>query len=104
MTPMTTTTAAATPTMPAPGLRFETFHAGILLPESVLTSEWFAVLAAFVAINTVMYVTLAVSKTVPKIHPYDLFPRRYTRAETRSIHPDAPEPGPKQRETRPEPG
>ena len=85
-------------------MQIETIHAGILLPESVLASEWFAVLAAFVAINTVMYVTLAVAKTLPKVHPYDLFPRRYTRAETRSIYPAAPEPGPTQRENRPEPG
>ena len=35
---------------------------GILLPEEVLQSEFFAVLAAFVAINTIMYVTLAIAK------------------------------------------
>lgn len=68
--------------------------AGILLPESVLATDWFSVLAAFVAINTVMYVTLAVIKSLPKIHVRDLLPRRYTRAETRSIHPDADEAGP----------
>ena len=83
--------------------------AGILLPESVLSSTWFAVLAAFVAINTVMYVTLAVTRTLPKIHVRDLLPRACVRSETRSIHPDAPEPGPGKRghaqpETRPEPG
>lgn len=82
----------------------ETVLAGILLPESVLSSQWFAVLAAFVAINTVMYVTLAVAKTLPKVHPRDLFPRSYTRAETRSIHPDAEEKGPRAPESRPEPG
>ena len=70
--------------------------AGILLPESVLSSDWFAVLAAFVAINTVMYVTLAVTKTLPKVHVRDLLPRHYVRSETRSIHPDDAEPGPRE--------
>ena len=35
---------------------------GILLPESTLREEFIAVLAAFVAINTIVYVTLAVAK------------------------------------------
>ena len=63
---------------------------GILLPESVVHTHVFAVLSAFVAINTVMYVALAVAKTLPKLYPRDWLPRRYRRAETRSIHPDAP--------------
>lgn len=63
---------------------------GILLPESLLRSEWFAVLGAFVAVNTVMYVALALAKVMPKIYLRDLFPRRYHRHETRSIHPDGP--------------
>ncbi|EFV92490.1 hypothetical protein ES5_05820 [Dietzia cinnamea P4] len=78
--------------------------AGILLPESVLSSDWFAVLAAFVAINTVMYVTLAVTKTLPKIHVRDLLPRNYVRSETRSIHPDAQDRGPRAVDERPESG
>lgn len=53
--------------------------AGLLLPESVLSSDWFAVLAAFVAINTVMCVTLAVTKTLPKIHARDSLPRTSVR-------------------------
>lgn len=65
---------------------------GILLPESTLDSTWFAVLAAFVAINTVMYVALAVAKALPKLHPRDWLPRSYTRAQTRSIHPDGADP------------
>lgn len=64
--------------------------AGILLPESVLSSRWFAVLATFVAINTVMYAALSVAKALPKIHPHDYLGRRYARAQTRSIHPDGP--------------
>jgi len=63
---------------------------GILLSESLLSSHWFAVLMAFVAINTIMYTALAVSKSLPKIHVADYLPRRAYRSETRSIHPDAP--------------
>ena len=63
---------------------------GILFPQSVLSSGFFAVLSAFVAINTVMYVALAVAKSVPKIYLTDWFSRRNTRSQTRSIHPDEP--------------
>lgn len=63
---------------------------GILLPQSLLQTTWFAVLAAFVAINTAMYVTLAVAKILPKFYVRDWFRGRDRRAETRSIHPDAP--------------
>ena len=66
---------------------------GILLPESLLRSTWFAVLSAFVAINTVMFVALAVAKTLPKLYPRDWLARSYSRAETRSIHPDTVERG-----------
>ncbi|WP_236014357.1 hypothetical protein [Microbacterium stercoris] len=62
--------------------------AGLLLPESFLTSDWFAVLAAFVAVNTLMYVALATVKILPKVRlPWS---GRSRRSETRSIHPDAP--------------
>jgi hypothetical protein len=61
---------------------------GILLPEDLMHAKWFGVLAAFVALNTVMYVTLAISKALPKVYITDWLPRRYQRAETRSIHPD----------------
>ena len=63
---------------------------GVLLPESVLQAEWFGVLAAFVALNTVMYVALAISKALPKVYVGDWVPRRYQRGETRSIYPDNP--------------
>ncbi len=33
---------------------------GILLPESIMRSHWFAALSMFVAVNTVLYLTLAV--------------------------------------------
>lgn len=38
---------------------------GVLIPETVLQSHWFSILAAFVAINTVIYLVLGVSKMVP---------------------------------------
>jgi hypothetical protein len=63
---------------------------GILLPESTMREEFTAVLAAFVAINTIVYVTLAVAKVLPKVHLRDLVDTRNRRSETRSIHPDAP--------------
>ena len=62
----------------------------ILLPEDVLATPWFALLATFVAINTVMYVALAAAKTLPKLHVGGWRRRRYQRAETRSIYPDGP--------------
>ncbi len=66
-------------------------EAGMLFPESTLGSLWFSVLAAFVAVNTVMYVALAVAKILPKIHPRDWLPRTYVRGQTRSIYPDRDE-------------
>lgn len=63
---------------------------GILLPESFLRSPFFGVLAAFVAINTVMYVALAVAKMLPKPYLTDYLSPRQRRGETRSIHPDGP--------------
>ena len=62
---------------------------GILLPESTLREEFIAVLAAFVAINTILYVTLAVSKMLPKLYISDWITSRNRRTETRSIDPDA---------------
>jgi hypothetical protein len=63
---------------------------GVLLPESFLRSSFFAVLAAFVAINTVMYLSLAVAKILPKVYLSDHLPSRRRRAESRSIHRDDP--------------
>ncbi|RJT85764.1 hypothetical protein D6T64_19220 [Cryobacterium melibiosiphilum] len=60
----------------------------MLLPESTLHSEFFAILAAFVAINTVMFAALAIAKIVPMVHLGDLIPGRRRRSETRSIHPE----------------
>ena len=66
---------------------------GILLPASVLGSEWFAVLSAFVAINTVLYTVLAIAKILPKIYVSDLWQRRDRRVANRSIHPTPEESG-----------
>ena len=67
--------------------------AGLLLPEDLMHSRWFAVLSAFVAINTVLYLTLAVIKILPKAYLSDWVDHRNRRSETRSIYPDgAPAP------------
>jgi hypothetical protein len=60
---------------------------GILLPAEILQSEFFAVLAAFVAINTIMYVTLAIAKMLPRVYVSDLRPRRNRRRQSRGISP-----------------
>ena len=64
---------------------------GILLPQDVLRSGAFQFLAAFVAVNTIMYVTLAVAKMLPKVYPGDWRRGRHRRGETRSIHPEDPD-------------
>ena len=46
--------------------------AGLLLPESVLTSPWFLLLATVVAFNTIIYVGLTLAKLIPwpqQFHP-----------------------------------
>lgn len=63
---------------------------GVFFPESILHTELFAVLATFVAINTVMYAALAVAKVLPKAHAPGWLRSGRGRRETRSIHPDAP--------------
>ena len=40
--------------------------AGILLPSDLLDTGWFQALAAFVAINTVIYAALAVANLIPR--------------------------------------
>jgi hypothetical protein len=64
---------------------------GILLPASTLDHTWFAVLSAFVAINTIMYTALALAKIAPKVYVSDLIHRRDRRTTNRSIHPTAEE-------------
>lgn len=46
--------------------------AGILLPQSVLSSSWFLVMATVVAFNTIIYIGLTLSKLIPmpkQLHP-----------------------------------
>lgn len=61
---------------------------GIILPESVLLSDWFAVLASFVAINTVLYLVLGLVKVLPVIR-FKSARGRERRSETRNIDPEA---------------
>ncbi len=61
---------------------------GIMLPNDALHSGLFAVLAAFVAINTLMYLALALAKTAPKVYFSDWVRQSNRRSQTRSIHPD----------------
>ena len=66
--------------------------AGILFPNEWLQSEWFAVWASFVALNTLIYVALAIAKMLPKVHLSDIWYHLRglnRRTETRSIYPDA---------------
>jgi hypothetical protein len=63
---------------------------GILFSQDVLRSSAFQFLSAFVAVNTLMYVTLAAAKMLPKVYLSDWSPRRRRRSETRSIHAGGP--------------
>jgi len=64
-----------------------TLPTGILLAESTLNTRLFAILAAFVALNTLIYATLAIAKMMPKVYPADWFSGRNRRRVNRSIHP-----------------
>ncbi len=59
-----------------------------VLPQSIMHSSWFASLSIFVAINTVLYLTLAIIKLLPKAYLSDWIDRRNRRSEIRSIYPD----------------
>ena len=52
-------------------------------------SRWLAV-QTFVALNTLMYVTLAVLKVLPKGYAFSWFSGRNRRAQNRSIYPEPP--------------
>jgi hypothetical protein len=60
-----------------------------LLPEGIMYTPWFAVLSTFVAINTILYLTIAIIKLLPKIYVNDWLPHRNRRSESRSIYPDS---------------
>ena len=59
-----------------------------ILPESLMHTAWFATLTLFVAINTVLDLTLAIVKLLPKAYVSDWFDHRNRRTETRSIFPE----------------
>jgi len=59
-----------------------------LLPQNIMHTPWFAALGMFVAINTVLYLTLAIIKLLPKAYLSDWVDRRNRRSESRSIYPD----------------
>ena len=62
--------------------------AGLLLPEAIMHSQWLAALTSFVAVNTVLYLTLAIIKILPKAYLSDWIDHRNRRSETRSIYPE----------------
>ena len=63
--------------------------AGLLFPASLVQSATFSVLAALVAINTVMYGALAVAKMLPKVYPSNWVSGRSRRTQSRGIYPEA---------------
>jgi hypothetical protein len=58
---------------------------GVMLPESVLHSDSFKIVATFVALNTVMYATLAAVKMLPRPRTPSWFEGRNRRAQDRGI-------------------
>ena len=62
-----------------------------VFPSSWLVSDWYATLTAFVAVNTLIYVVLSVSKILPRVHPTTWLRHADAssrRRESRSIYPD----------------
>jgi diguanylate cyclase (GGDEF)-like protein len=53
-------------------------HAGLLLPQSTLTTPWFQLLSTFVAFNTIIYLGLTLSKLIP-------WPRQFHPSQVRAI-------------------
>jgi hypothetical protein len=63
---------------------------GLVLPEEFLTAPAVQFIAAFVALNTILYAALAIAKMLPKVYVSDWVIRRGRRQESRSINPDDP--------------
>ena len=63
---------------------------GLVLPEEFLSTPAFQFIAAFVALNTIVYAALAIAKMLPKVYVSDWVIRRGRRQESRSIDPDDP--------------
>jgi hypothetical protein len=59
-----------------------------VLPEELLHTRWFAVLSSFVAVNTILYVSLSIFKIAPKLYLSDLVKKHGRRSQTRSIYPN----------------
>jgi hypothetical protein len=72
-----------------------------VLPESIMHTPWFTTLSTFVAINTVLYLTLAIVKLLPKFYMSDWVNRRNRRSESRSIYPSVDPAPPRYRRFRP---
>src|SRR5690606_38949437 len=51
-----------------------------LLPQSIMNTQWFAVLSMFVAINTLLYLTVAIVKLLPKVYLSDWVDRGNRRS------------------------
>ena len=71
-----------------------------VLPENVMHGAWFAALSMFVAINTVLYLTLAIIKLLPKAYLSDWVDQHNRRSESRSIYSDIDAGAPKERDIR----
>ncbi|MCD9624262.1 hypothetical protein [Rhabdothermincola salaria] len=65
-----------------------TLVSATVLPESLIETHWFAVLSTFVAINTILYVSLSIFKILPKLYLSDVVKQHGRRSETRSIYPN----------------
>lgn len=63
----------------------------LLIPASFLDSEFFKILATFVALNSLIYATLAVLKVLPKGYRLFRFDGRNRRTQNRSIYPEPDE-------------
>ena len=59
-----------------------------VLPGNIMHTPWFAALSMCVAGNTLLYLTLAIIKTLPKACLSDWIDQRNRRSESRSIYPD----------------
>jgi len=59
-----------------------------VLPESILHTQWYAAMSGFVAINTILYVSLSIFKIMPKLYLNDVLKKHGRREETRSIYPN----------------
>lgn len=59
-------------------------------PDTLQTT-WFQILAAFVALNTIIYTTIAIIGVLPRLYPTKWLSGMHTRSESRSIYPGVAE-------------